>query len=283
MASLENVSDENATQPKEVAAEEHGNQETLPDLSLQGASAEPTSMLTNVAESEGQAGVPGLQNPPVNVLNDLTREQLERPSEATGSSSPVDILRIEGSFGPTPAVAQASRATAKVNSSGGQAGLWQWGQDSANVSGRPPAMMTGGTNASMGGSEMGGSSADEFIPFTPRQMPLPPRGPPVRAPSNITYHTSGVMLELPPIRSNMQYRDRLAQDSVPAGVPQAPAPSTSSTRRGSICFTRTGILNPQHPLYNPLFPLHFTSDPQYYTPSTTPPARPKKSKKKEKK
>ncbi|CAK7312751.1 Proline-rich protein 32 [Vulpes lagopus] len=55
-----------------------------------------------------------LLRPPLNVLTDLAREQLERPSETAGACIPVDSSRAhKHPYGPPPAVAEESLATAE--------------------------------------------------------------------------------------------------------------------------------------------------------------------------
>ncbi|EPY83538.1 hypothetical protein CB1_000554002 [Camelus ferus] len=153
-----------APSPLAAAADERGNRKPRADAPLQC----PSALLKDDAESWGHP--PGPLRPPFNVLGDLAREQLERRSERTASCIPVDSV-LKHPYGPPPAGAEESLATAEVNSSEGLAGRRQRGQDSINVSqefsGGPPALMVGGTRVSSGGPERGGSNARLF-PQSPK-------------------------------------------------------------------------------------------------------------------
>ncbi|XP_004606472.2 proline-rich protein 32 [Sorex araneus] len=213
-------------------------------------------------ESWAHPCAPVLLSPPFHEMTDLTREQLDRPSERTGPRIPLDNLRAQHSYGPPPAVTEASLATAEVNSSGALAGLRQRGRDSINVSGKPPALMTGGTRANNGGSERGSSNVNLYSSFPRGQGVFPARRPQIRNPPRVPFLTSGIMMELPPINLRAPYKDRLAQVSFPRGGPQNPAdnwsrpgPLTSNTQGLPSGPTAHGFVNPQHPSFNPLLPL----------------------------
>ncbi|KAL0588523.1 Proline-rich protein 32 [Plecturocebus cupreus] len=108
MACIENVLGGHAPSPMVVAVDENGKQELYHDMRLQCLS----SKLEDDAEPWGQPQVP--LRPSVNVLTDLAREQLECPSERTGSCIPVHSLRaLIHPYGPPPAVAKESLATAE--------------------------------------------------------------------------------------------------------------------------------------------------------------------------
>ncbi|CAD7690169.1 unnamed protein product [Nyctereutes procyonoides] len=138
-----------------------------------------------------------LLRPPLNVLTDLAREQLERPSETAGACIPVDSSRAhKHPYGPPPAVGEDSE---------GLAGWRLRGQDSINVSqefsGSPPSLM------------IGGGKGQGFFP---------PRGLQLRAPPHIPTIRSGVMMELPLGNTRMASKERLAHVSFPQGGPRHP-------------------------------------------------------------
>lgn len=262
MACHKNVFGEHAPSRTGVAADERANKETHLNLSLQSPSSMPTSMPTNAAASWGHPSAPVLLSPPFQELTDLTRQQLERPSESTGSCIPADNLRAQQSYGPPPAVGEASLATAEANSSGALAGSRQRGRDSINVPAKPPALLTGGTRAGNGGSDRGGSNANFYSSFPRGQGLFPSKRPQVRSPPQVPFHTSGIMLELPPLNVRPAYKDRVANASFPRGGPQNPAdnwsrpvPLTSNTRGLSSGPTPHGFVNPQHGSFNPLLSL----------------------------
>ncbi|XP_004685997.1 PREDICTED: proline-rich protein 32 [Condylura cristata] len=264
MACIENVIGGHGPSAVPVAADENGNQEPCLDVPLQCPSSIPMSDVG----SWGHLCIPVPLRPSFNMLTDLAREQLECPSEGTGSCIPVNNLRaLQHPYGPPPAVAEASLATAEVNSSGGLAGLRQRGHDSVNVSqvfsGGPSALMMGGARVSNGSTEMGGNNARLYLGLPRGQGFVPARGPQVRGPPHIPTLRSGIMMELPPGNTRMTYKDRLAHVSFPAGGgprhpldtwprPLSLAPSTPGLPSGP---TAHAFVAPQPPTFNPFLPM----------------------------
>ncbi|KAB1252487.1 Proline-rich protein 32 [Camelus dromedarius] len=166
--------------PATAAADERGNRKPRADAPLQC----PSALLKDDAESWGHP--PGPLRPPFNVLGDLAREQLERRSERTASCIPVDSV-LKHPYGPPPAGAEESLATAEVNSSEGLAGRRQRGQDSINVSqefsGGPPALMVGGTRR--------GQQRKVVCGFAARSRILSTQGPARKRPSTYPHHEIG--------------------------------------------------------------------------------------------
>ncbi|XP_057574804.1 proline-rich protein 32 [Hippopotamus amphibius kiboko] len=274
MACIENVLGGHAGSPTAVAADAHGNREPRRAMPLQC----PSSMQKDDAESQGHPRVP--LRPPFNVLTDLAREQLERPSERTGSCIPVDGLRtLKPPYGPPPAVAEESLATAEVNSSEGLVGRRLRGQDSINVSrefsGGPPALMVGGTRVSNGGTERGGSNARLYMTLPRGQGFFPSRGPQVRVPPHIPTLRSGIMMEVPPGSTRGTGKERLARVSFPLGGPQQPVETwprpmalSSSTASLPSCTTAHCFIPPRPPSFNPFLamPIAFAPPPIFGPP-----------------
>ncbi|XP_030700710.1 proline-rich protein 32 [Globicephala melas] len=274
MACTENVLGGHAPSPTSVAADEHGTPELRPGVPLQC----PSSMQKDDVESWGLPRVP--LRPPFNVLADLAREQLERPSERTGSCIPVDDSRaLNPPYEPPPAVAEESLATAEVNSSEGLAGRRQRGQDSINVSrefsGGPPALMVGGTRVSNGGTERGGSNAKLYVALPRGQGFFPSRGSQVRGPPPIPTLRSGIMMEVPPGNTRVTCKERLAHVSFPLGGPRHPVenwprpmPLSSSTPGLPSCTTAHCFIPPRPPSFNPFLamPMAFAPPPIFGPP-----------------
>ncbi|XP_021541585.1 proline-rich protein 32 [Neomonachus schauinslandi] len=275
MACIENVLGGHASSPSGVAADECGMREPRPDdVSLQC----PSSMPKDDAEPWGHHRF--LQRPPLSVLTDLAREQLERPSETAGACIPVDSSRAhQHRYGPPPAVTEESLATAEVNSSGGLAGWRLRGQDSINVSqefsGSPPALMIGGARVSSGGTERGGYNARLYMALPRGQGFFPSRAPQVRGPPHIPTVRSGVMMELPPGNTRMAGKERLAHVSFPPGGPQHPVenwprpPALSSGTPGlPSCPTAHCFVPPRPPSFSPFLamPIAFAPPPIFGPP-----------------
>ncbi|XP_058392663.1 proline-rich protein 32 [Diceros bicornis minor] len=274
MSCTENVLGGHVPSPIAVAADEHGNQKLHPDVLLQC----PSSTLKDDAESWGHPHV-SLRSP-FNVLNHLAGEQLERPLERTGSCIPVNSSRaLQHQYGPPPAVAEESLATAEVNSSEGLAGGRQRGQDSINVSqefsGGVSALMIGGTRVSNGGIERGGSNARLYVALPRGQGLFPSRGPQIRGPPHIPTLRSGIMMELPPGKQRMASKERLAHVSFPLGGPQHPVenqprpiPLSSSTPGLPSCASAHCFIPPRPPSFSPFLamPIAFAPPPIFGPP-----------------
>ncbi|XP_006181510.1 proline-rich protein 32 [Camelus ferus] len=272
MACIENVLGGHAPSPLAAAADERGNRKPRADAPLQC----PSALLKDDAESWGHP--PGPLRPPFNVLGDLAREQLERRSERTASCIPVDSV-LKHPYGPPPAGAEESLATAEVNSSEGLAGRRQRGQDSINVSqefsGGPPALMVGGTRVSSGGPERGGSNARLYVALPRGQGFFPPRGPQGRGPPHIPTMRSGIMMEVPLGNPRMAGKERLAHVSFPLGGPRQPAenwprplPLSSSTPGFPSCATAHCFVPPRPPSFSPFLamPIAFAPPPIFGPP-----------------
>ncbi|XP_039078988.1 proline-rich protein 32 [Hyaena hyaena] len=277
MACIENVLGRHAPSPKGVIADECGIREPNPDdVSLQC----PSSVPKDDAEPWGHHRV--LLRPQLNVLTNLAREQLEleRPSEIAGTCIPVDSSRAhKHPYGPPPAVAEESLATAEVNSSEGLAGWRLRGQDSINVSqefsGSTPALMTGGARVSSGGTERGGNNARLYVALSRGQGYFPPRGLQVRGPPHIPTVRSGVMMELPPGNTRMTGKERLAHVSFPPGGPRHPVenwprplPLSSSTSGLPSHPTAHCFIPPRSPSFSPFLsmPIAFAPPPIFSPP-----------------
>ncbi|XP_012314136.2 proline-rich protein 32 [Aotus nancymaae] len=257
MACIENVLGGHAPSPMVVAVDKNGNQELHHDMPLQCLS----SKLEDDAEPWGQTQVP--LRPSVNVLTDLAREQLECPSERTGSCIPVHSLRaLIHPYGPPPAVAEESLATAEVNSSDALAGWRQEGQDAINVSwevsGGPPALIVGDTNVNNGGTERGSNNARLHVALPRGKGFFPPRRPQVRGPSHIPTLRSGIVMEVPPGNTRIACRGKLAHVSFPLRGPchpmhnwPRPIPLSSSTPGLPSRSTAHCFIPPRPPIFNP--------------------------------
>ncbi|XP_062940487.1 proline-rich protein 32 [Cynocephalus volans] len=274
MACIENVLGGHGRSPIVVAVDKNGNRELRHDISLQC----PSSMPKDDVESWGHPHVP--LSPPFSMLTDLSREQLEHPSERKESCVPVDSSRaLTHPYGPPPAVVEESLATAEVNSSEGLAGWRQKGQNSINVSrevsGGPPAFMVGGTRVINGGTEIGGNNARLYVALPRSKGFFPPRGPQVRGPLHIPTLRSGIMMEVPPGNTRMVCKGRLAHVSFPLGSPRhpvdnwpTPMPVVSSSTAGlPSCFAAHCFIPPRPPSFNPFLsmPIAFVP-PQIFGP-----------------
>ncbi|CAD7666802.1 unnamed protein product [Nyctereutes procyonoides] len=275
MACIENVLGGHAPSPSGVVANECGIREPHPDdVSLPCSSSMPKGDV----EPWGHHRV--LLRPPLTVLTDLAREQLERPSETAGACIPVDSSRAhKHPYGPPPAVAEESLATAEVNSSEGLAGWRLRGQDSINVSqefsGSPPALMIGGARVSSGGTERGGNNARLYMALPRGQGFFPPRGPQIRGPPHIPTIRSGVMMELPLGNTRMTSKERLAHVSFPQGGPRHPVenwprslPLSSSTPGLPSHPTAHCFISPRPPSFSPFLamPIAFAPPPIFGPP-----------------
>ncbi|XP_062039157.1 proline-rich protein 32 [Lepus europaeus] len=274
MACIENVLGRRAPSPIVGTMDKNGNQDLHQDMPKECVS----SMLREDVEPWGHTHVPLI--PSFNVLTDLTRQQLERPSERTGSCIPVDSSRaLRQPYGPPPAVAEESLATAEINSSEGLAGQRQKGQDSINMSqedsGGPPALMVGGTRVSHGGTERGGHNARFYLTLPRGKGFFQPRIPQVRGPPHIPTLRSGIVMEVPPGNPRMACQGRLAHVSFPPGSPRhtmdrwtRPIPLSSSTPGLPPCSTAHCFIPPQPPSFNPFLamPIAFAPPPIFAPP-----------------
>nr|XP_012595906.1 proline-rich protein 32 [Microcebus murinus] len=273
MACIENVLGGQAPSSIVVAVDKNGNKELRHDMPLQC----PSSMLKDDGEPWGQ---PHIQlRPPINVLNNLAREQLERPSQRTGSCIPVDSSRaLRHLYGPPPAVAEESLATAEVNRSEGLAGWRQKGQDSIvsqEDSGSPPRLMVGGTRVSTGGTERGGNNARLDLTLPRGKGFFPPLGPQVRGPPHLPSLRSGILMEVPPGNTKMYCKGRLAHVSFPLrGSWQPmnnwpkPIPLSSGSPGLPSCSIAHCLIPPRPPSFNPFLamPIAFTPPPMFGPP-----------------
>ncbi|XP_069318995.1 proline-rich protein 32 [Eulemur rufifrons] len=274
MACIENVLGGQAPSPIVVAVDKNGNPELCHNMPLQC----PSSMPKDDGEPRGH---PHIQlRPPINVLTNLAREQLERPSPRTGSCIPVDSSRaFRHLYGPPPAVAEESLATAEVNSFEGLAGQRQKRQDSVvsqEVSGSPPTFMVGGTRVSTGGTERGGNNARLDLTLPRGKGFFPPRGPQVRGPPHLLPSLrSGILLEVPPGNRRMYCKGRLAHVSFPLGAPRHPVdiwPRPILLSSGSpglpSCSIAHCLIPPQPLSFNPFLamPIAFTPPPTFGPP-----------------
>ncbi|XP_014942028.2 proline-rich protein 32 isoform X1 [Acinonyx jubatus] len=293
MACIENVLGGHAPSPRGVVAEECGIREPRPDdMSLQY----PSSLPKDDAEPLGHHRV--LLRPPLNVLTDLAREQLERPFHIAGACIPVDSSRShKHPCGSPPAVVEESLATAEVNSSEGLAGWRLRGEDSINVSqdfsGSTPPLMIGGARVSSGGTERGGNNARLYVALPQGQGFFPSRGPQVRDPLHIPTVRSGVIMELPSGNTRMTGKERLAHVSFPPGGLRHPVenwprplPLSSSTpglpsRPTAHCFIppRPPSFSPflampiafaPPPIFGPPLPSYFANFPSWGMPAPAP-------------
>ncbi|XP_032185461.1 proline-rich protein 32 [Mustela erminea] len=258
-----------APSPNGAIADECGMRESRPeDMSLQRSSSMPKEDV----EAWGHHRV--LLRAPVNVLTDLSREQLELPSETAGACIPVDSSRAhKHPYGPPPVVTEESLATTEVNSSEGLADRRLREQDSINVSqefsGSPPALMIGGAGVSRGDTQRGGNNARLYL-VLPGQGFFPSRGPQVTGPPHIPTFRSGVMMELPPGNTRMASKERLAHVSFPLGGPQHPEenwsnplPLSSSIAGLPSHPTAHCFISPRPPSFSPFLamPIAFAPPP----------------------
>ncbi|EHH61206.1 hypothetical protein EGM_19161 [Macaca fascicularis] len=274
MACIENVLGGHAPSPLVVAMDKNGNQELHLDMPLQCLSSKPE----DDTEPWGLPQV--LLRPSVNVLTDLASEQPECPSERTGSCIPVHSLRaLRHPYGPPPAVAEESLATAEVNSSDALAGWRQEGQDAINVSwevsGSPPALIVGGTKVNNEGTERGSNNARLYVALPRGKGFCSPRGPQVRGPSHITTLRSGIVMEVPPRNTRIACRGKLAHVSFPLGDPchpmhnwPRPIPLSSSTPGLPPCSAAHCFIPPRPPIFNPFIAmlLPFAPPPIFHPP-----------------
>uniref|UniRef100_A0A8C3VRL9 Proline rich 32 n=1 Tax=Catagonus wagneri TaxID=51154 RepID=A0A8C3VRL9_9CETA len=274
MACIENVLGGHAPSATAVAADEHTDREPRPDVRLQC----PSSALQDSAESWGHPRLP--LRPPFSLLRDLTREQLDRPSERTGSCIPVNCSRaLNPLYGPPPAAAEEALATAEVNSSAGLTGQRQREQDSNHVSlefsGGSPALMVGGKRVSSGSIERDGSNARLYVALPRGQGFFPSRGPQVRGPLHIPTLRSGIMMEVPPGSKRITSKERLARVSFPTGGPRHPVENwprsmtlSSSTSGLPSCATAHCFIPPRPHSFNPLLamPIAFVPPPLFGPP-----------------
>ncbi|XP_017705612.1 PREDICTED: proline-rich protein 32 [Rhinopithecus bieti] len=274
MACIENVLGGHAPSPLVVAVDKNGNQELHHDMPLQCLSSKPE-------DDTEPWGLPQVSlRPSINVLTDLASEQPECPSERIGSCIPVHSLRaLRHPYGPPPAVAEESLATAEVNSSDALAGWRQEGQDAINVSwevsGGPPALIVGGTKVNNGGTERGSNNARLYVALPQGKGFFSPRGPQVRGPSHIPTLRSGIVMEVSPRNTQIACRGKLAHVSFPLGGPchpmhnwPRPIPLSSSTLGLPSCSTAHCFIPPRPPIFNPFIamPLPFAPPPIFHPP-----------------
>jgi hypothetical protein len=213
--------------------------------------------------------------PPFNPLIDPAKEQPQCPSGRTGSCIPDTSKALRQHYGLTPAVAEVPLATVEVNSSDGLAGQRQKDHDSINmsweVSGRPLALMIGGTGISSGGIEKGSNNIKSYMALPRGQGSFPPRGPQARGSPYIPTLTSGVLMEIPRGNTRMLCKGRLAHVSFPLpGLGhyvdnwQRPMPLSSNVP-GLSCSTAHCFIPPQTPNFNPFLtmPIAFASPPVF--------------------
>ncbi|XP_012520298.1 PREDICTED: proline-rich protein 32 [Propithecus coquereli] len=270
MACIENVLGGHAPSPIVVAVDKNGNRELRHDMPLQCPNSIP--------KEDGEPwGHPHIQlRPPINVLTNLAREQLERPSQRTGSCIPVDSSRaLRHQYGPPPAVAEESLATAEVNSSEGLAGWRQKGQDSIvsqEVSGSPPRLLVGGTRVSTGGTERGGNNARLDLTLPRGKGFFSPRGPQVRGSPHLPSLRSGILMEVPPGNTRMYSKGRLAHVSFPLRGPRHPVdnwprpiPLSSGSPGLPSCSIAHCLIPPIPPSFNPFLamPIAFAAPPMF--------------------